>query len=390
MWCGQSFRTLAEMTQHMKVTQHYTNIISQEQITSWRQPDGMETTPGKPPGKQSISSKSLDEALDTSSERFNDSDRDDSFSNDEEPPQSKRAKSKPANKAINQKKIKRESIGETEQQDSAKSLTRSQKRENDGDDASGNTSLHEESDAENSSASVSSSQQKRSNSNDVLRGNDEDNKPEDASSPLAQVETDSQDGQAEDSINPKEANNDTEDAQRNVDLKNDGDSVMSPESKSDNKGASYDETGDTDHDGDDEQQSGNDLDATAENDDDCDKVSRKNPKEKSSDIDTSSCLKQISDGQKGDNSGDPLSALETMVEKSFDPRMRPGMASGGILQRLGIDEEVCPPWQHINYANWYAAAAYGHPMAAALLAAGINLQNGIKLSKNINPKKNDE
>ena len=39
MWCGQSFKSLADMTQHMKVTQHYTNIISQEQIISWRNPE---------------------------------------------------------------------------------------------------------------------------------------------------------------------------------------------------------------------------------------------------------------------------------------------------------------------------------------------------------------
>lgn len=36
MWCGQSFRSLAEMTTHMQQTQHYTNIISQEQIISWK------------------------------------------------------------------------------------------------------------------------------------------------------------------------------------------------------------------------------------------------------------------------------------------------------------------------------------------------------------------
>lgn len=39
MWCGQSFRTLAEMTSHMQQTQHYTNIISQEQIISWKSSD---------------------------------------------------------------------------------------------------------------------------------------------------------------------------------------------------------------------------------------------------------------------------------------------------------------------------------------------------------------
>nr|XP_014086099.1 protein tiptop [Bactrocera oleae]XP_036226520.1 protein tiptop [Bactrocera oleae] len=39
MWCGQSFRSLAEMTSHMQETQHYTNIISQEQIISWKSTD---------------------------------------------------------------------------------------------------------------------------------------------------------------------------------------------------------------------------------------------------------------------------------------------------------------------------------------------------------------
>ena len=39
MWCGQSFKTLADMTRHMQQTQHYTNIISQEQIISWKSPE---------------------------------------------------------------------------------------------------------------------------------------------------------------------------------------------------------------------------------------------------------------------------------------------------------------------------------------------------------------
>ncbi|XP_014760414.2 protein tiptop isoform X2 [Drosophila ananassae] len=42
MWCGQSFRSLAEMTSHMQETQHYTNIISQEQIISWKSGDDRE------------------------------------------------------------------------------------------------------------------------------------------------------------------------------------------------------------------------------------------------------------------------------------------------------------------------------------------------------------
>uniref|UniRef100_T1J536 C2H2-type domain-containing protein n=1 Tax=Strigamia maritima TaxID=126957 RepID=T1J536_STRMM len=39
MWCGQSFKSLADMTTHMQQTQHYTNIISQEQIISWKSPE---------------------------------------------------------------------------------------------------------------------------------------------------------------------------------------------------------------------------------------------------------------------------------------------------------------------------------------------------------------
>nr|XP_017095790.2 protein tiptop isoform X1 [Drosophila bipectinata]XP_017095791.2 protein tiptop isoform X1 [Drosophila bipectinata] len=55
MWCGQSFRSLAEMTSHMQETQHYTNIISQEQIISWKSGDDRERPsngsqgPGGPP-----------------------------------------------------------------------------------------------------------------------------------------------------------------------------------------------------------------------------------------------------------------------------------------------------------------------------------------------------
>lgn len=51
MWCGQSFRSLAEMTSHMQQTQHYTNIISQEQIISWRSGGG-----GGPGGPNSSAS----------------------------------------------------------------------------------------------------------------------------------------------------------------------------------------------------------------------------------------------------------------------------------------------------------------------------------------------
>ncbi|XP_040563442.1 protein tiptop [Lepeophtheirus salmonis] len=36
MWCGESFRSLEVMTKHMQETKHYTKVISQDQISSWK------------------------------------------------------------------------------------------------------------------------------------------------------------------------------------------------------------------------------------------------------------------------------------------------------------------------------------------------------------------
>lgn len=59
MWCGQSFRSLAEMTSHMQQTQHYTNIISQEQIISWKSADDKQgSAGGGPPGPGTASGAS--------------------------------------------------------------------------------------------------------------------------------------------------------------------------------------------------------------------------------------------------------------------------------------------------------------------------------------------
>jgi hypothetical protein len=320
MWCNQSFRTLAEMTQHMKITQHYTNIISQEQITSWKQPEGSDTIPtsgGRQQSRQSISSKNLEEFHETTSasEKSIDSEREDSFSNDEEhtppppppPPAQKphRTKNKPERTPSN----------------------------------SSNNIVKNLSSNNNSANTATTTTPANITENDISSNN----------KPTEEQSTDLD-------TNDDEANDENKCKRERTSIKEGRD-----------------------------------------NDEDCDKLAKKRPREDDSDIESNTNNTDISVKQDPDASkegaggtGDPLSALETMVEKSFDPRMRPGVASGGILQRLGIDEEVCPPWQHINYANWYAAAAYGHPMAAALLAAGINLQNGIKLSKNVTPKKSDD
>ncbi|XP_059094179.1 teashirt homolog 3-like [Tigriopus californicus] len=56
MWCGESFKSLADMTVHMQETKHYTKVISQEQLSSWRtttsgSDDKLESPIGSPPSK---------------------------------------------------------------------------------------------------------------------------------------------------------------------------------------------------------------------------------------------------------------------------------------------------------------------------------------------------
>lgn len=76
----------------------------------------------------------------------------------------------------------------------------------------------------------------------------------------------------------------------------------------------------------------------------------------------SSSLKQ--DDEK--KSGSVLSALEQLIEKSFDSKSKKNTNNQGILQRLGIDEEICiPPWQ--NLANTSSPPAAGSTTTNAML-----------------------
>lgn len=65
MWCGQSFRSLSEMTTHMQQTQHYTNIISQEQIISWKTGGQGGAAPGGNPAANSSGNGSGSESNST-------------------------------------------------------------------------------------------------------------------------------------------------------------------------------------------------------------------------------------------------------------------------------------------------------------------------------------
>lgn len=56
---------------------------------------------------------------------------------------------------------------------------------------------------------------------------------------------------------------------------------------------------------------------------------------------------------KDEKGGSVLSALEQLIEKSFDSKSKKSTTNQGILQRLGIDEEINPPvpWQTNLNAN---------------------------------------
>lgn len=414
----------------MKETQHYTNIISQEQITSWRQPEGSDSRSSRPAGHHA---RSIDDNHDDLSDRFNDSDRDESFSNDDEAPQHQQPPKNTKSRAKTSTAIKREltpakdnlsttgsvrdetspSIlskepSQQQQQSSTpKPHTRSRRRENVEENETSNPAS--EDCRENSPASESSSSQQRLNIS-VLGDHNEHTEPNKEASQLTDENTQEASKVADncDNEQPNEIENDSKGNVKDEDAKELKKDVNCGEKDNHEKAtekASSDKE-DEEEDAmkeeclsdadilrkeDDNVADSNSRDQNKDNEDqdNSDIVLRKRPKRKHPDADPIiASAGSNSDPSMGLDSSDPLSALATMVEKEFDPRQRPGVANGGILQRLGIDEEVSPPWQ-LNFQNWWTAAAYGHPMVATLLAASMN-PNGIKMSKSVTPRKEDD
>ncbi|KPM05700.1 hypothetical protein NH340_JMT05387 [Sarcoptes scabiei] len=74
-----------------------------------------------------------------------------------------------------------------------------------------------------------------------------------------------------------------------------------------------------------------------------------------------------------ENSGNVLSALEKLIEKNFDTKSRRSQQTG-ILQRLGIDEEVFPPWQNL------APSPISSSISPSMMAAW-NPINGMDFSR---------
>jgi len=399
----------------MRETQHYTNIISQEQITSWRQPDVSETSSNKQhQSKQSShNARLLNEHPDDVSERFNDSE--DSFSQDESSPKQHFTKNKSRSKSPSTKyesspsaDLNTNDSSSLPVQGSAQAKSTSKNRKRGTEDANkppskrekivcdedaestSNTSpsqprvlsdLNEDSEANKEGGKSDCEDQESTSNNQIGKDTAETDEEERAQSITPSLKSENVKGTEKRALPLRESPS----READEDLENDtNDELGSEVNKNSDNESSSGEMGL-------EKREGRSQSQADEQSDSEQKSRRRSSRKSHADITSTSGNKSsFVEAQKVDASGDPLSALETMVEKSFDPRLRPGIASGGILQRLGIDEEVCPPWQHINYANWYAAAAYGHPMAAALLAAGINLQNGIKLGKNLSSKKADE
>ncbi|KAH9407282.1 Teashirt 3 [Tyrophagus putrescentiae] len=74
-------------------------------------------------------------------------------------------------------------------------------------------------------------------------------------------------------------------------------------------------------------------------------------------------------------SGSVLSALEKLIEKNFDSKSRRTQQTG-ILQRLGIDEEVFPPWQNMAPSPLGSAGSAMSPSITwSTISAGLNGQS---------------
>lgn len=487
------------MTEHMKATQHYTNIISQEQITSWKNPEPGEEKAKKggakminqqarlvgPPGSASSESK-----LDCSSDRFIDSDQDhDMFSGDDETNEQHQNFMTTTNLVSDSQHHQRQSQSEKLLTQHNYSSQQQASKLDSAEDACSRKkhSLRDKSKQISKTNSKNSQQEEQLLHNDkegveeeddegVERQDQEDDDDEEIKHVIKGMldcedddqvslretsgETDDDDAKAlsrspderetyelsdkrrttraslRDSDNESLAHhkhqgkrsrvgnskhvestivkgNEPDSIKLDLDNKTETNNKMTNElrgqiSEPQEKNEKIISDDDCAEDQNDEHDDEDDDNINNEDDDEDDRVAgseagsdienRKSNNNNSNDLDKQarehhrhmmaqagaalSNLAKTALGGSNGGTGDPLSALETMVEKGTT-------SNGGILQRLGIDEEVGPPWQHINYANWCGyAAAYGNPIATALLAAGLNFQNGLRLTKN--SRKNED
>ena len=284
MWCGQSFKTLADMTTHMKVTQHYTNIISQEQIISWRTPEDKLT---QAQVNAVLTCKVCDEAFGSLKELSYHMVKNAHYKEHilrsitegghgrRRQTRERRKKSLPVRKLL---ELERREV------------------KNEKDDSSGSTTgtiqlikcdqCHERIEAKNFISHIKTC---KLQTKSISLLSKKEKSPERVKSPGSsgsQSRTSSR-GQT---VSPQVI-------------------VKSEKSDLDNK--------------------------TNENVEKDEKDVKENDKNESPEA----------------GFGSVLNAIEKLIEKSFDSKSRKTQATG-ILQRLGIDEEVCPPWQNLPNAPW--------------------------------------
>ena len=291
MWCGQSFKTLADMTTHMRVTQHYTNIISQEQIISWRTPEDKLT---QAQVNAVLTCKVCDEAFGSLKELSyhmvkNAHYKEHILRSITEGGHGRRRQTRERRK----KSLPVRKLLELERRD----MTKEEKEESDNIAASAalNGQLiqcddcHERIDAKSfiSHIKLCKAQVKL-----AMRSFKSDKSPDRVRSPSSSGSRSGPPSRGH-TVSPQ------------IDVKQE---VLESEAKSHSGSETKEE-------------------------------SSEGPNEANA-------------NQKDSGFGSVLNAIERLIEKSFDPKTRKTQSTG-ILQRLGIDEEVCPPWQHMPPVPWH-------------------------------------
>ena len=297
MWCGQSFKSLADMTQHMKVTQHYTNIISQEQIISWRTP---EEKMNQSQVNAVLTCKVCDEAFSSLKELSNHMIKNSHFKENggKENGSTRSGASTPTPPALNA------TTPPTAVANSRNNNVRA------------------------SGAPVSSDRRKKSlpvrkllelEREEYRKSGDDDDDMDDMVKSAASQLIECDD--CHDKIEPRCFLQHIKQCR----LRNSKSDAESDKSKTDTD--SHGKHSDLFKESTKEEEDGKDDERPVE------KISESKNESKR-------------EGGEETSSGSVLSALEKLIEKNFDTKSRRTQQTG-ILQRLGIDEEVFPPWQNM-------------------------------------------
>ncbi|RWS30827.1 Protein tiptop-like protein, partial [Leptotrombidium deliense] len=319
MWCGQSFKSLDDMTRHMRVTQHYTNIISQEQIISWKTP---EDKLAQAQVNAVLTCKVCDESFGSLKELSIHIVKNAHYKEHiirsmtegghgrRRQTRERRKKSLPVRKLLELERM------ELKPSDSAS-------RESDGKKSANGGSNQKEAEEKKSDGYSDTPFSETASTRSALMSNsmiscDECNEKIDAKNFIVHIKT-----------------------CKSVASIAKSDDIKSPCSSTGSRPAS-----------------GPPCSEPAENS----TGGTLNANETGETANTESA-KRVGDNDAAGESGSVLSAIERLIEKSFDTKSRRNQTTG-ILQRLGIDEEVCPPWQNISgsqshFPSWSSMKDFG-------------------------------